>query len=187
VIDGWFADPDAHLYEGQFWIYPTSSRPFDEQQSFEAFSSDDLVHWDHRGTILSFSDVPWSTNRAAWAPSVGYKNGEYYLYFSAGDGVGIGVAVSDSPEGPFQDPLGRALISDWHFGAQPIDAAIFNDDDGRSYLYYGGRAHCVVVEMDDDMTSFRGEFREITPPNYLEGSYMLKRHGVYYLMYSVGK
>lgn len=60
------------------------------------------------------------------------------MYFSAGDGAGIGVASSSSPAGPFVDVLGKPLINETLYGAQPIDADIYIDDDGRNYLYYGG-------------------------------------------------
>ncbi|KAL1966931.1 hypothetical protein VTN77DRAFT_3675 [Rasamsonia byssochlamydoides] len=182
-----YADPDARIFSGKYWIYPSLSLPYDQQTYFDCFSSPDLVSWTKHHRILDFADLPWSTGRAAWAPSVAFKNGFYYLYFSAGDGVGIGVARAESPAGPFVDILGRPLIGDVKFGAEPIDPMIFIDpDDGRNYLYYGGWGHGVVVELDDDMVSFKSEFVEITPPGYVEAPWMLKRGGVYYFMYSVG-
>lgn len=186
VFPGWYADPELHFFDGRFWIYPTYSAAYEEQTFFEAFSSADLVEWHNEGRILDFADVPWSTNRAAWAPSVAEKDGRYFIYFSAGDGAGIGVAVSDHPGGPFVDALGKPIIREYHFGAQPIDAHAFIDDDGRAYLYYGGWKHAVVVELSSDMISTVGEFHEITPENFVEGSFMLKRGGRYYFMWSEG-
>jgi beta-xylosidase len=74
------------------------------------------------------------------------------------------------------------------FGAEPIDAQVFRDNDEgqRVWLYFGGWSHAVVVELEQDMVNLKGEFREITPPGYVEGPWMMKRGGVYYLMYSVG-
>lgn len=186
VFDGWYADPEARIFDNQCFIYPTTSTAYEDQTYFEVFSSHDLVKWTNRGKILDFKDVPWSTNRAAWAPSVAYKNGAYYMYFSAGDGAGIGVAKSHSPVGPFVDALGKPLVSEALFGAEPIDADIFIDEDGRNYLYYGGWSHGVVVELDDDMVTPISDFKEITPKDYVEGPWMLKRKGIYYFMYSVG-
>lgn len=186
IFEGWYADPDARIFENEYWVYPTVSTVYEEQTYFEAFSSPDLVTWTNRGRILDFADVPWSTNTAAWAPTVGFKDGKYYIYFSAGDGAGIGVARSDSPGGPFVDVLGKPLINETLYGAQPIDADIYIDDDGRNYLYYGGWSHGVVVELEDDMVTFKSDFVEITPPDYVEAPWMLKRDGVYYLFYSVG-
>jgi beta-xylosidase len=186
VFPGWYADPEIHLYKGRYYIYPTTSDLYEKQTSFKVFSSADLTDWKDEGVILDFKDVPWSTNRAAWAPSVIEKKGTYYLYFSAGDGAGLGVATSKSPTGPFKDALGKPLIKEYHFGAQPIDANAFTDSDGKSYLYYGGWRHAVVVRLSDDMLSTVGDFKEITPENYVEGSFMLKRGKKYYFMWSEG-
>ncbi|EFE35096.1 xylosidase, putative [Trichophyton benhamiae CBS 112371] len=186
VLNGWYADPEARIFNHKYYIYPTVSTVYENQTYFEAFSSPDLKTWTSLGKVLDFKDVPWSTNRAAWAPSVAFKDGSYYMYFSAGDGAGLGVARSSSPEGPFKDALGKPLISESYFGAQPIDADIFIDDDGKNYLYYGGHSHGVVVELNDDMISLKGEVKEITPKGYVEAPWMLKRKGVYYFMYSTG-
>jgi beta-xylosidase len=186
VFQGWNADPELHYFEGKYYIYPTHSDAYEKQTYFEVFSSDDLSHWKNEGKILDFANVPWSTNRAAWAPTVAEKNGTYYMYFSAGDGAGIGVATSKYPQGPFKDILGKPLIKEYHHGAQPIDAHAFIDDDGKSYLYYGGWGHAIVVELGNDMISTVGEFKEITPEHYVEGPFMLKRKGIYYYMWSEG-
>ncbi|MBX3118559.1 MAG: glycoside hydrolase family 43 protein [Fimbriimonadaceae bacterium] len=186
LFPGWWADPEIHVFDGRYYIYPTFSAAYEDQTFFDVWSSSDLTGWRNEGRILDFANVPWSTNRAAWAPSVTYKNGPYFLYFSAGDGAGIGVAQAEHPAGPFFDVLGKPLIEEYHHGAQPIDAHAFIDDDGKAYLYYGGWKHAVVVELGEDMVSTVGEFREITPENYVEGPFMLKRNGVYYFMWSEG-
>ncbi len=186
IFSGWYADPEIHVFEGRYYVYPTYSAPYEKQTFFEAFSSPDLVHWRREGRILDFKDVPWSTNRAAWAPTVIERDGTYFMYFSAGDGAGIGVATSKSPGGPFKDALGRPLIKEYINGAQPIDAMAFLDDDGQAYLYYGGWKHANVVKLSKDMLSTEGEFKEITPEGYVEGSFMLKRNGEYVFMWSEG-
>jgi beta-xylosidase len=186
VIPGWYADPEAHVYNGRYYIYPTYSAPYGKQTFFEAFSSPDLVHWHREGRILDFKDIPWSTNKAAWAPTVIERDGTYFMYFSAGDGAGIGVATAKSPAGPFKDALGKPLIKEYINGAQPIDANAFIDDDGQAYLYYGGWQHANVVKLSRDMLRTEGEFKEITPEHYVEGPFMLKRNGTYYFMWSEG-
>lgn len=208
LFPGWYADPEAQIFEDKYWIYPSVSDSYEKQTYFDCFSSPDLIHWTKHERILDFADIPWSTYRAAWAPTVARKNGKYYMYFSAGDGApgaGIGVAVADQPEGPFKDILGKALVDRTVLGAEGIDPAIFIDCDhyghdtdaeirgtGRknhktkNYLFWGGWGHCVVVELEDDMVTFRSPIVEITPPHYVEAPWMLKRKGVYYLMYSVG-
>ena len=186
IFPGWYADPEIHVYEGRYYVYPTYSAPYEKQTYYEAFSSPDLVHWHREGRILDFKDVPWSTNRAAWAPTVIFRDGTYFMYFSAGDGAGIGVATSKKPGGPFKDALGKPLIKDYINGAQPIDAMAFLDDDGQAYLYYGGWKHANVVKLSKDMLHTEGEFKEITPEGYVEGSFMMKRKGEYIFMWSEG-
>ncbi|RYE74330.1 MAG: arabinan endo-1,5-alpha-L-arabinosidase, partial [Myxococcales bacterium] len=153
VLPGWYADPELHFFDGRYYLYPTYSDAYERQTFFEAFVSDDLVTWEGVGRILDFADIPWSTNRAAWAPALIERDETYYMYFSAGDGAGIGVATASHPAGPFTDALGEPLISEYHHGAQPIDAAAFIDDDGQAYLYYGGWKHACVVRLGADMIS----------------------------------
>jgi len=186
VIPGWYADPELHYFQGKFYIYPTYSAKYEEQTFFEAFESKNLTDWNSVGRVLDFATVPWSTNRAAWAPTVIERDGKFFMYFSAGDGAGIGVAKADHPAGPFQDALGAPLIKEYHHGAQPIDAHAFLDDDGQAYLYYGGWRHAVVVKLRKDMLATEGEFKEITPEGYVEGPFMLKKNGKYYFMWSEG-
>jgi beta-xylosidase len=209
IIQGWYADPEARIFDTTYWIYPTYSAAYETQTFFDAFSSPDLLTWTKHPHILDFGGIPWSTNRAAWAPSVirrlaspttngsdsstagqgGYGNGyDYFMYFSAGDGAGIGVAKSTTgrPEGPYADALGKPLVPTTVFGAEPIDAQVFIDDDERVWLYFGGWSHAVVVELESDMVSLKGEYLEITPKGYVEGPWMMKREGVYYFMFSVG-
>lgn len=186
IFSGWYADPEAHIYQGRYYVYPTYSARYEKQTFFEAFSSSDLISWHREGRILDFKDIPWSTNRAAWAPTVIERDGTYFMYFGAGDGAGLGVATSKSPAGPFKDALGKPLIKDVINGAEPIDAMAFLDDDGQAYLYYGGWSHANVVKLSKDMLHTEGEFKEITPKDYVEGSYMLKKDGTYYFMWSEG-
>jgi len=186
ILPGWYADPEIHFFAGKYWVYPTWSAPYEEQTFYEAWSSEDLTDWKNEGRILDFADVPWSTNRAAWAPSCAEKDGKYYLYFSAGDGAGLGVAVADAPGGPFVDALGKPLVVEYHHGAQPIDAHAFIDDDGQGYLYWGGWRHAVMARLGADMISLEGEIVEVTPENYVEGPFMIRRNGTYYFMWSEG-
>lgn len=202
-ISGWYADPDAKFFPStsRYWVYPTSSFPGPQQTYLDAFSSSDLVHWTKHRDILNTSSVSWAKQQV-WAPCVVERNGTYYLYFAANDiwpedGQigGIGVAVSDTPDGPFKDAIGKPLIGDYHHGAQPIDQDVFLDDDGSAYIYYGGHSHAVMAKLTDDMTSLdlidygngtTEVFREITPPGYVEGPVVFKRKGVYYMMWSEG-
>lgn len=169
---------------------------YNQQTHLDAFSSKDLVHWTKHPSVLSIENVKW-VEYAMWAPSIIRANGKYYLFFGGNDIQsdneygGIGVAVADRPEGPFKDALGKPLISKFVNGAQPIDRFVFRDDDGQYYMYYGGWRHCNVVRLKDDLLSLKpfdnGEYyREVTPENYVEGPFMMKRNGKYYFMWSEG-
>ena len=196
VLPGWYADPEAHVFAGKYWIFPTYSAPYDEQTFLDAFSSEDLVTWTKHPRVLDISRVSWA-KRAVWAPSIVEKDGWYYLFFGANDIQndrqvgGIGVARSRQPSGPFEDYLGRPLIDRFHNGAQPIDQQVFRDRDGAYYIVYGGWRHCNIARLNDDFTGFvpfpdGSTFKEITPAGYVEGAYMLQRDGMYYFMWSEG-
>ncbi|GAA2967053.1 family 43 glycosylhydrolase [Streptomyces enissocaesilis] len=196
IVDGWYADPDIAVYGGRYWLYPTTSRAYDQQTSMDAFSSTDLVSWTKHADVLNVDDISWA-RRALWAPAPVHRNGKYYLYFAANDIQnnselgGIGVAVADQPEGPYRDAIGRPLVSRFVNGAQPIDQDVFIDDDGQAYMYYGGWHHANVVKLNPDMVSLGtfpdgSTYKEITPENYTEGSLMFKRNGKYYFMWSEG-
>lgn len=196
VIPGWYADPEGAIFEHQYWIYPTTSVAYDQQVYFDAFSSPDLVHWTRHPHVLQASAVSWA-KRAMWAPAVVAKDGKYYFFFAANDLQndrqvgGIGVAVSDSPAGPFKDLLGKPLVGAFHHGAQPIDQFVFKDTDGSYYLIYGGWGHAVIARLKDDFTGVQpaadgSTFTEITPKDYVEGPFMFVRNHRYYLMWSEG-
>ncbi len=195
VFQGWYADPEATIYENQYWVFPTSSLPYEEQTYLDAFSSPDLIKWTKHPRVLTNESVKWC-KRAMWAPAVIHANNKYYLFFGAndvheGEIGGIGVATADRPEGPYADALGKPLIGNIVNGAQPIDQFVFRDDDGQYYMYYGGWGHCNVVKLSQDLLSIvpfsdGTTYREVTPQSYVEGPFMLKRNGKYYFMWSEG-
>ncbi|WP_235524729.1 glycoside hydrolase family 43 protein [Sphingomonas sp. Leaf230] len=166
------------------------------QTFFNAFSSPDLVHWTKHEHVFDVRNAAWAAY-AIWAPSVIEANGHYYMFFSANDIQsdaelgGIGLAVSERPGGPFKDAIGKPLVGAFHNGAQPIDPFAFRDHDGQVYLFYGGWKHCNVVRLSPDLTRILpfadgSTYKEVTPPGYVEGSFMIERKGVYYLMWSEG-
>ncbi|MGQ4358422.1 family 43 glycosylhydrolase [Streptomyces sp. SAS_272] len=183
VLPGLTADPNIVRFGDTYYIYPTTDGFAGWSGTrFSAYSSKDLVHWTDHGVILDLGpDVSWADSRA-WAPTATAKNGKFYFYYSAD--TNIGVAVSDSPTGPFKDPLGKPLIARGSHPGQMIDPDVFTDDDGQSYLYWGN-GHAYVVPLNDDMVSFdASKITEITPGGYNEGSFVIKRKGAYYLMWS---
>ncbi len=139
------ADPSAHVFNGKIFIYPShdidTGIPFDDlgshfaMEDYHVFSMEntDSTVTDH-GVALHVKDVPWA-EKQMWAPDAAHKNGRYYLYFPAkrADGIfQIGVAIGESPAGPFipePEPIQ---------GSYSIDPAVFTDDDGKTYMYFGG-------------------------------------------------
>lgn len=196
ILPGWYADPEAHVFEGEYWIFPTYSAPYGEQTFLDAFSSRDLVTWTKHPHVLDTANVKWA-KRAVWAPSIVKKGDWYYLFFGANDiqndqqAGGIGVAKSKSPAGPFVDHLGKPLIDAFHNGAQPIDQMVFQDKDGSFYIVYGGWRHCNIAKLNNDFTGLvpfpdGTMYKEITPTGYVEGAFMLQKDGKYYFMWSEG-
>ncbi|MCU7550146.1 glycoside hydrolase family 43 protein [Chitinophagaceae bacterium LB-8] len=139
------ADPSAHVFEGRIYIYPShdieAGIPFDDLGSHFAMEDYHVLSMEHpageatdHGIALHVRDVPWA-QRQMWAPDAASKDGKYYLYFPAkraDDFFQIGVAVSDSPTGPFKAEA-EAIK-----GSYSIDPAVFQDEDGQYYLYFGG-------------------------------------------------
>lgn len=195
IIKGWYADPEGIRYDDKFWVFPTYSAPYEEQTFMDAFSSKDLKTWEKHTHIIDTSNFKWA-KKAMWAPAVLRKDGKYYLFFGAndvheGEVGGIGVGVSDKPNGPYKDLLGKPLINEIVNGAQPIDQFVFKDKDGVYYMYYGGWGHCNIVKLKEDFTGLvpfeDGElYKEVTPENYVEGPFMFIRNGKYYFMWSEG-
>ena len=196
IFTGWYADPEGAVLDGQYWVFPTFSAPYDKQLFFDAFSSPDLVNWTKHERVLEQKNIPW-LRRALWAPAVIEANDKFYVFFGGndvheGEIGGIGVAVADRPEGPYKDALGKPLINEIVNGAQPIDQFVFRDDDGQYYMYYSGWRHCNMCKLSPDLLSIvpwedGQKFHEVTPSEeYVEGPFMLKRKGKYYFMWSEG-
>ena len=197
IVQGYYADPEARFYEGRYYIYVTrSATNYAEQMNLDAFSSEDLIHWEKHSGIIDMRGYP-HIHQAVWAPTIIEKNGRYYLIFAGNDIQnneevgGLEIAVSDSPQGPFVNHTGSILVDRFIHDAQPIDAHLFKDDDGTVYLYYGGWSHCNVAIMNEEMNGFvphadGSVFKPVTPENYVEGPCMLKRNGVYHFMWSEG-
>ena len=144
------------------------------------WSTTDMVNWTEHGAVASLKDFPWrSRDNGAWAIQTVERNGKYYLYAPL-HGHGIGVLVSDSPYGPFVDPLGQPLVwqkEHWN----DIDPSVFTDADGQAYLYWGN-PHCYYALLNDDMISLKSGITQLPHiDHYQEGPWFYKRGGKYYL------
>lgn len=208
ILPEFHADPEV-MYShqtGRYYIYSTTDgAPGWGGYYFTVFSSADLTHWRHDGIMLDLgtSQVSWASGNA-WAPCIEEKRQadgsyRYYFYYSGHDTErdrkSIGVAVSDSPVGPFKD-LGHPIVYDLPQGirgGQQIDVDVFTDPvSGKSYLYWGN-GYMAGAELAEDMVSLRpGTTTVLTPKggtlqdyNYREGTYVFYRDGKYYFMWSV--
>ncbi|MGC4073999.1 MAG: family 43 glycosylhydrolase [Nibricoccus sp.] len=194
ILPGYYADPSVISYEGKYFIYATLD-PWGGE-TLACWESTDFKNWTYR-------ELNWPTKKACvsgtsksamiWAPSVvRAHDGRFYMYVSVGSEVWVGAA--EHPLGPWKNPLGdRPLIP---FGFFPeyhmIDAEAFIDDDGTAYLYWGSglrwkNGRCFAVKLNSDMASWSGEAKDVTPENYFEGPFMIKKGGRYFLTYSQGK
>ena len=196
----WYADPESRVYHNKLFMYVTNSLPFEEQKNLDLVVTEDLCDYRTIRNILQM-DTYQGANFAIWAPTVIEQENKYYIIFAANDIHseeeigGLYLGVCDTPYGPFCNVFadGRPLVNAIRFGAQPIDAHLFKDDDGSVYLYYGGWGHMVVCKMNDQMNGFeplsadsQDLFREITPSEYTEAPFVMKIAGKYHLMYSGG-
>lgn len=189
------ADPHALTVGNTVWVYPTWNQRR-EPEAFYAFSSTNLVDWQRHGPVLEFENVKWIKDDGqkvhhAWAPAILQASNKFYFYFSVGPQnptpSRIGVAVGDSPAGPFRDS-GKPLLKGGN-GFEAIDPMVFTDaKSGRTYFYAGGSAGAKLraFEMNPDLVSFAREIPIETPPRFTEGVFMHHREGRYYLSYSHG-
>lgn len=199
VLDQFTADPTARVFEGRVYVYPShdiheppdyKGRPnWFVMEDYHVFSSDNLTDWTDHGVILSRKDVPWADQEAyaMWAPDAIEKGGKYYFYFPAMgkrgtsyQGFRIGVAIADSPTGPFRvqpEPIA---------GVQGIDPGVFIDKDGGAYMYWGFRDRLYAAKLKDNMLEIEGEPRlidELPKKGLQEGPFVFERNGIYYFTY----
>src|SRR3954454_3987405 len=132
------ADPSARVFGDKLYIYAShdlaGNKSWDNMLDFHAFVSDDAKTFTDLGKVFAIEDVTWA-KRQLWAPDCVERNGKYYLYFGAE--AQIGVAIADSPAGPFKDALGKPLLAKRTKGIFTIDPCVLIDDDNQAYLYFG--------------------------------------------------
>lgn len=204
ILGGLYADPDIDIFNGKYYIYPTTDGFTGwNTQKFHVFSSEDMVNWIDEGVILDLSagDVAWAdtTNCYAWAPTIERKNGKYYFYFCGRDKStnkqAMGVAVADSPTGPFvaeAEPIMTVAQCTAAGGAlsQTIDPSIFTDEDtGESYMLFGNGGNGYnIVKLNEDMISWEPEtlyhYPNGTFSNFREAITVFKKDGIYHFTWS---
>lgn len=195
IMDQFTADPSARVFEGRVYVYPShdireppgySGRPnWFVMEDYHVYSSANLTDWTDHGVILTQKDVPWAdpAGFAMWAPDCVFKDGKYYFYFPAKAQDGsrrIGIAVAESPAGPFKPE------ANYIEGVTGIDPGIFVDPDGSAYMYWSAKDALVMAKLKPNMLEIEGEPRPIDnlPKKGLqEGPFVFERKGVYYLTY----
>ena len=197
VRDKFTADPAPLVHDGRVYVYAghDEAEPNTHYRMNEwlVYSSDDMKTWEDHGPILKVSDFKWAV-RDAYAAHATEKDGKFYFYVSTEHddshrGKAIGVAVADSPTGPFKDARGTALVTadmtpiGRNHGWQDIDPAVFTDDDGTSYLFWGNE-NCFYVKLKDNMIELDGEIQEIKLPRFVEAPWIHKQGDLYYLSYA---
>jgi beta-xylosidase len=208
IRDIYSADPAALVVGDTLYLYvghdeaPSGGTSY-VMNDWYCYSTQDMVHWTNHGPVLSVKDFPWADGNA-WAGQVVERNGKFYYYVSvaqaATGGMAIGVAVADSPTGPFKDALGKALITSnmttftgqgtWTW--DDIDPTVLIDDDGQAYLYFGN-TYPKYVKLNDDMISFDVAYgiKSISLPSidglsFTEALWIHKYQGRYYLSWAAG-
>lgn len=197
------ADPAPMVYNDRLYLYTTQDEDgstWFTMDNWRVYSTADMVNWTDHGVILSYTDFEWGKSDA-WAAQCIEKNGKFYMYVpmisKTNNRGAIGVAVADSPLGPFYDPLGKPLVqSEWG----DIDPTVFIDDDGEAHLYWGN-PKLYYVKLNEDMISYSGEVVAVPmteesfgkregdperPTKYEEGPWLYKRDKLYYLFWPGG-
>ena len=205
------ADPAPMVYKGKVYVYTSHDEDetvnnFFTMYDWRCYSSDNMVNWTDHGAVASLKNFAWmDKTNGAWAPQAIERNGKFYLYVPI-HGKGISVLVSDSPLGPFHDPLGHRLIVDSEDIWIDIDPTVFIDDDGQAYLFWGnpkifyvklnedmisydhsiGEKGIISIEMNADSFGESSAKDERQLSNYTEGPWLYKRNDLYYLIYAAG-
>ena len=204
------ADPAPIVYNDTLYLYTGNDLDIAttsyKMTDYKCYSTKDMVNWTDHGTVLDVSAFSWARHdQDANAAQVIYdpETNKFYYYVSVSctlpnkGGIAIGVAVSDSPTGPFTDAIGAPLVTNdmttyashsW----DNLDPTVFIDDDGQAYLYWGNNA-CYYAKLNEDMISLDGPITalDITDttafgPDYEEAPWLYKRNGLYYLAYAAG-
>ncbi|PWL60322.1 MAG: glycoside hydrolase [Bacteroidales bacterium] len=203
VRDKFTADPAPLVYDGRLYLYVGHDEFYEGQDSASGgkefnitewlcYSTDDMKNWTDHGAVLSPADFKWAVGEA-WASQVVEKDGKFYYYTTVQGGepyVGkaVGVAVGDSPVGPFVDAIGKPLVSDdmtdngkrgwWN----DIDPTVLIDGD-EAWLCWGNGT-CFLAKLKPNMIELDGDIKVVDVPNYVEGPWLHKRNGIYYLTYA---
>lgn len=196
ITDKYTADPAAIVHDEKVYLYAGHDEAPDDFHFYKmnewlVYSSSDMVTWNEHPVPLKVSDFKWA-KADSWAAHVVEKDGKFYWYVTVTHGSvpgkAIGVAVADSPTGPFKDARGTALVTndmtkktdiDW----DDIDPAIFIDEEGQAYIFWGNTV-CYYAKLKDNMIELDGPIKTIELPNFTEAPWVHRKDDWYYLSYA---
>ena len=209
-VQTWFtSDPAPMVHNGTMYVYTghdEDNADFFWMQEWRVYSTQDMVNWQDHGSPLALESFSWADDRA-WASQCVERDGKFFWYICAHSrlsrGMAIGVAVGDSPTGPFRDAIGKPLFENGSW--DHIDPTVFIDDDGQAWLMWGN-PRVYYLKLNRDMISYDGEVGILPmteeafggPPmdkrvegkkykdSYVEGPWLTKRNGTYQLLYAAG-
>jgi beta-xylosidase len=209
-VQTWFtSDPAPMVHDGTMYVYTghdEDGADFFWMQEWRVYSTQDMVNWTDHGSPLALESFSWADDRA-WASQCIERDGKFYWYICAhsrlSKGMAIGVAVGDSPTGPFRDALGKPLFENGSW--DHIDPTVMIDDDGQAWLMWGN-PQCYYLKLNRDMISYSGELGRLDmteeafggpmmskrekgkkyKDSYVEGPWLTKRNGTYQLLYAAG-
>ncbi len=203
------SDPAPMVHNGRMYVYTghdEDNADFFWMQEWRVYSTDDMVNWVDHGSPLALESFSWADDRA-WASQCVERDGKFYWYICAhskiSNGMAIGVAVSDTPTGPFRDAIGKPLFENGSW--DHIDPTVLIDDDGQAWLMWGN-PQCYFLKLNRDMISYSGELGLLDmteeafggpimskrekgkkyKDSYVEGPWLTKRNGTYQLLYAAG-
>ena len=209
-VQTWFTSDPAPMVAGdRMYVYTghdEDGADFFWMQEWRVYSTTDMVNWTDHGSPLALESFSWADDRA-WASQCIERNGKFYWYICAhsklSKGMAIGVAVSDTPTGPFRDAIGKPLFENGSW--DHIDPTVFIDDDGQAWLMWGN-PQVYYLKLNEDMVSYSGELGRLAmteeafgspsmkervrgkqyKDSYVEGPWLTKRGGKYQLLYAAG-
>ena len=190
------ADPAALVDNGRVYLYvghdeATADGKDYVMNEWKVYSTCDMQKWTDHGSPLNVTAFKWA-KKDAWAADIVKRDGKYYFYAPVEHGTipgkAIGVAVSDSPTGPFVDAIGKALITNdmttqTDIAWDDIDPGVFVDDNGQAYIYWGNRV-LKYARLKKNMIELDGPIMVENIKDFTEAPYLHKHKGTYYLSYS---
>lgn len=204
VKDKFTADPAPLVYDGTLYLYVGHDEFYEGQDTAHGgkefnitewlcYSTQDMQTWTDHGVVLKPTDFKWGIGEA-WASQVIEHNGKFYYYTTVQAGEpynskAIGVAVGDTPTGPFTDAIGQPLVTDDMTSNGPrgwwndIDPTALIDDNGQAWLCWGNGT-CFLAKLKPNLTEIDGDIQVVDLPRYVEGPWLHKHGNLYYLTYA---